>query len=72
MSLREDYLAFKQDLTNIADAVRSKKGIKKKMKLDEIAKILEKDEAILTINSSLASEAGTNDYILYQIAQGKI
>lgn len=70
MSLREDYLAFKQDMINIADAVRSKKGIKKKMKLDEIAKILEKDEAILTINSSLASEEGTNDYILYKIAQG--
>lgn len=71
MPLREDYLAFKQDLINIADAVRSKKGIKKKMKLDEMAKILEKDEAILTINSSLASEEGTNDYILYQIAQGE-
>lgn len=71
MSLREDYLILKQDLINIADAIREKKGIKKKMKLDEMAKILEKDEAILTINSSLASEAGTNDYILYKIAQGE-
>lgn len=71
MPLREDYLAFKQDMINIANAIREKKGIKKRMKLDEMAKILEKDEAILTINSSLASEEGTNDYILYQIAQGE-
>lgn len=71
MSLREDYLILKQDLIDIADAIREKKGIKKKMKLDEMGKILEKDDAILVINSLLEEDSTTDDYALHQIAQEK-
>ena len=49
MSLKDGYSGFKQDLTNIANAIREKKGIKRKMTLNEMEKLLEKDEGIISL-----------------------
>lgn len=65
MSLREDYLTLKQDLIDIADAIRAKKGIKKKMKLDEMAKVIEKDDRVLEINDT--SNTDSDDYQLRKL-----
>lgn len=65
MSLREDYLTLKQDLIDIADAIRAKKGIKKKMKLDEMAKVIEKDDRVLEINDT--SNTDSDDYKLKKL-----
>ena len=69
MSLREDYLTLKQDLIDIADAIRAKKGIKKKMKLDEMAKVIEKDDRVLEINDT--SNTDSDDYQLKKLMDGE-
>ena len=65
MSLREDYLTLKQDLIDIADAIRAKKGIKKKMNLDEMAIVIEKDDRVLEINDT--SNTDSDDYKLKKL-----
>lgn len=57
MEIENEYKSFKQKLVNIANAIREKKGIKRKLTLNDMPKILEKDEKVITLFSDEASLA---------------